>query len=228
MRWLPEGEERTGEGAPYPIAAVLPAIAAMRQVNRGFEALALSADGRRLTLAFQSPLAHPDVTTHAAARHVRLIEIDTETAAVLGQWAYRLEEPAQFRRDLATAELKQSDVKLSEMTRLDGDRLLVLERGSYSTKLYVVRLDPARRLPGEHLRPETRPTLEELSAADDFPLPQLDKQLLFDTDAHPEISKDLEGMTLLDERTLLLVNDNDFGIEGAETTFWRIEFGTAI
>jgi hypothetical protein len=75
---------------------------------------------------------------------------------------------------------------------------------------------------------ETAPTLEQLSARDDFGLPVLDKVLLFDSDHHPEVSADLEGMTLLDARTLLLVNDNDFGIEGASTAFWLVEFAAAI
>jgi hypothetical protein len=224
MRWVPAGEERTVEGAPYPAEALLPAIATMRQVNRGFEALALSADGRELTLAFQSPLAHPDVAAHAAARHVRLMRLDTETGALIGQWAYPLEEPEQFRRDIAEGGFGRSDVKVSELTRIDDQRLLVLERGSHSTKLFVIRLDTDTALPGEHLSVQTRPTLEELSASGDFALPELDKELLFDSDQHPEISRDLEGMTLLDERTLLLVNDNDFGTEGAATVFWRLEF----
>jgi hypothetical protein len=34
----------------------------------------------------------------------------------------------------------------------------------------------------------------------------------------------LEGMVLLAANQLLLVNDNDFGVEGAETAFWRITF----
>ena len=75
---------------------------------------------------------------------------------------------------------------------------------------------------------DTHPTLEQLSASGEFSLPEIDKTLLFDTDHHPEVSKDLEGMTLLDERTLLLVNDNDFGIEGAATTFWRVRFDEPI
>ena len=32
-----------------------------------------------------------------------------------------------------------------------------------------------------------------------------------------------EGLAVLGPRTLLLVNDNDFGIEGVRTRFWRVE-----
>jgi hypothetical protein len=35
-------------------------------------------------------------------------------------------------------------------------------------------------------------------------------------------------MTLLSATELLLVSDNDFGVEGAETSFWRIAFAGAI
>ena len=71
----------------------------------------------------------------------------------------------------------------------------------------------AGELPDEALAPNAR---------------ALAKTLLLDTDDTPEVSADLEGMTLLDERTLLLVNDNDFGIEGVATTFWRVEFAEPI
>lgn len=229
MRWVPEGEAHTVAGASYPTADCLPALAAARHVNRGFEALALSPDGKRLHVAFQSPLAHPDVATHAAARHVRLWTLDAETGALLAHHAYCLDDPAQFRRDAAKkGGLERADVKVSELTCRSDNRLLVLERGSESTKLYRVHLAEEHRLPAEHHLPHTRPTLEELSASDCFDLPVVSKELLFDTDHHPEISADLEGMTLLNERTLLLVNDNDFGIEGAETAFWRIEFAEPI
>lgn len=224
VRWVPQGEAHTVADAPYPTADVLPPIAARRHVNRGFEALALSPDGTTLTLAFQSPLAHPDEEAHASGRHVRLMRLDTETGVLLGQWAYPLEDPEQFRRDAAKGPLARSDLKVSELTTLDEHRLLVLERGSETTKIFIVELTPDLALPPDHALPETRPTLEQLSADGDFPLPVVGKRLLFDTDRHPEVSADLEGMTLLDDRTLLLVNDNDFGIEDAATAFWRVEY----
>jgi hypothetical protein len=228
IRWVPQGEAATVADAPYPTADCLPALAAARHVNRGFEALAISADGKQLHLAFQSPLAHPDVATHAAARHVRLWTLDAENGALIAQHAYQLDDPALFRRDMAKGVLERGDIKVSELTCIGDNRLLVLERGSETTKIYKVELTDACRLPDEHRRAETTPTLEELSASDLFDLPTLNKVLVFDSDHHPEVSADLEGMTLLDERTLLLVNDNDFGIEGAETAFWRVVFGEAI
>jgi hypothetical protein len=223
-RWVPKGEAHTVEGASFAVADVLPAIAAKRHVNRGFEALCLSPDAARLTLAFQSPLAHPDEAAHAEGRHVRLMALDTATGVLLGQWAYPLEEPAQFRRDMAKGSVERSDLKVSELTTLDEQRLLVLERGSESTKIFVVALAEETALPAEHAAVETRPTLEQLSASGEWNLPILAKRLVFDSDLHPEVSADLEGMTLLDDRTLLLVNDNDFGIEDAVTAFWRVEF----
>ena len=228
MRWVPRGAEATVANAPYPCAAVLPELAAARHVNRGFEAIALSNDGRRLHLAFQSPLAHPDEQAHAAARHVRLWTLDTQGGAVVAQYLYELDAPDSFRRDAAEGTLQRSDVKVSETTCLGDNRLLLLERGSATTKLYLVELDPALALPPEHLEVATRPTIEELSASGHLDLPVLRKRLLLSTDDHPEVSRDLEGVALLDERTLLLVNDNDFGIEDAETVFWRVTFDQPI
>jgi hypothetical protein len=228
MRWVPRGAERTVDGAPYPCAAVLPELATRRHVNRGFEGIALSDDGRHLHLAFQSPLAHPDVAAHEAARHVRLWTLDTASGAVLAQYLYPLDEPASFRRDSAEGPLSRSDIKVSELTCVGPGRLILLERGSATTKLYLVELDPACALPPEQLDPATHPNVEELSAIGGLELPVLPKRLLFNTDDHPEVSRDLEGMALLDDRTLLLVNDNDFGIEDAETAFWQVRFAEPI
>jgi hypothetical protein len=228
MRWVPAGAEATVQGAPYPSAAVLPAIATRRHVNRGFEAIALSQDGKRLHLAFQSPLAHPDEETHAAARHVRVWTLDSATGALLAQYLYELDEPATFRRDAAKEPIQRSDLKVSEMACVRPDTMLMLERGSETTKLYLVTLADECRIPDEHADEATQPTIEQLSASGELDLPVLAKRLVLNTDDHPEVSADLEGMAVLDDRTLLLVNDNDFGIEDMKTAFWLVKFEEAI
>lgn len=217
-RLVPEGTEL--DGAAYPVEASLPAIAARRQLNRGFEAIALSPDGQWLFLAFQSPLAHPDEAAHERGRHVRLWRLDATTCEVVAQYLYPLDPPDSFRRD---GPLDRSDLKVSELCFVGSDSLLVLERGSETTKIYKVVPADAMALPPEHLDVATRPTVEELGRGEND-LPVLAKHLLFSSDDAPEIGADLEGMAILSPSELLLVNDNDFGVEGAETGFWRVRF----
>jgi hypothetical protein len=220
-RLIPQGTDL--EGAAYPVDACLPAIAARRQLNRGFEAIALSPDDKWLFVAFQSPLAHPDESAHQQARHVRLWRLDSETGAFDAQYLYPLDPPESFRRDGEKTPLRQSDLKVSELCFAGADSLLVLERGSETTKIYKVAPADSDILPPEHLDVAARPTIEELSAGE-IGLPALAKTLIFSSDDAPEVGADLEGMAILSPSELLLVNDNDFGVEGAETGFWRVRF----
>ncbi|SFS13624.1 esterase-like activity of phytase family protein [Sphingomonas jatrophae] len=222
-RWVPAGTEALFAGAAYPVLGRLLALAARRRLNRGFESLALSDFGTRLHLAFQSPLAHPDERTGRHARHVRLWALDTGTGALKAEHLYPLDAPASFRRDRDAGPVERADVKLCDMAWLGDGRLLVLERISATAKLYLVTLDPQQAADPALSNPATRPSVEEMSAADTLSATILDKQLLLSTDDHPEIGPDLEGIALLGPATLLLVNDNDFGIEGLPTRFWRID-----
>lgn len=225
-RWVPEGMEASFAGAGYPVRAVLPALAAARKLNRGFEGIAVSADGAVLTLAFQSPLAHPDRAAHAASNLLRIWQLDGQTGALLREYAYPLDPPANFRRDAAAGEVAGEDIKVSELLWLGENDLLVLERISRSTRLYRVTLDRTLALSPALARRENRPTLEQLTPADwsAAGLTPLAKTLVLDTDRHPELPGDLEGMVLLAPGELLLSNDSDFGIEGAETEFWLVKF----
>lgn len=224
-RWVPEGCSHWFQGADFPVVEALPAIAARRQFNRGFEGLALSEDETSLYLAFQSPLAHPDEHAHRRGRHVRIWHLKLATGAVVAEYLYPLDEPDTFRRDAELGRMHRSDVKVSELVAIGGNRLLALERGSATTKLYAVALDSEYVIDGAHLNIATRPTLEELSESGEVGgrIPQLVKTLVLTTDDHRQVDADLEGIALLSPRSLLLVNDNDFGIEGVATSFWRID-----
>lgn len=222
-RLVPAGTEAAFSGSRVPVRGALPAVAARRRLNRGFEALAATADGRGLFLAFQSPLAHPDDAAHRAARHVRLWRLDPDTGEVAAEWLYPFDPPETFRRDLEQGVVEWRDLKMSELLPVGGDRLVVLERGSRTTKLYVITPDTAQAVDPAYLDVATRPTLEELSAAGAVDQPVLGKWLVLSSDEHPALGPDLEGMALLPDGSLLLVNDNDFGVEGVATRFWRVE-----
>lgn len=220
LRVVPEGVELPG--AAYPVRASLPALAARRHLNRGFEAVAASPSNRHLYLAFQSPLAHPCREQHEQANHVRLWRLDID-GSVVAQFLYQLDDPATFRRDSAKGDVDRSDIKVCEIVALSDSELLVLERASETSKIYRVILDDGLALGDEHLRVDTRPTIEMLST-DGAALPELGKELLFTSDDWPEVDADIEGMAPLDERTLLIVSDNDFGCEGKQTRFYRLTF----
>lgn len=214
-RWVPEGCGAGYAGASYPVRETLPAIAARRRLNRGFEALALRGDDR-LVLMFQSPLANPDIKASKRADHVRLWSLDARTGTVDGEWLYPLEPAEAFRRDKGA---KPGKRKVSEITALGDGSFLVLERVSQSTKLFRIRLEDG----GSAIDLSLDPSLEQRSAKRQA-IASLTKELILDTDDHPEIGADLEGVTRLGPHELLIVNDNDFGCEGAVTRFWRVRF----
>jgi len=220
MRLVPQGVELPK--ADYPVRPSLPALAAKRHLNRGFEAVAASPSNERLYLVFQSPLAHPTHEEHLQARHVRLWELDA-AGGVLAQYLYPLDDPQSFRRDNAERRIERSDLKVCEILATTERELLVLERATDTCKIYRVEVAPDLALPAEHLEVETRPTVEQLSCAG-ADLPALSKELLFTSDDWPQVGADIEGMALLDSSTLLLASDNDFGCEGKQTRFYRLTF----
>ena len=225
-RWVPRGMAQSFIGAGYPVREVLPAIAAARKLNRGFEGIAASADGSVLYAALQSPLAHPDRAAHRASDLLRIWELSAADGALLGEHIYPLDPPESFRRDCAASRVRKDDVKVAELQLNSSGELLVMERVTQTTKIYRTRLSPSTRAPAGLSDPDTRPTLEQRTRADLVAagVPLLEKTLILSSDDHPELCADLEGMVLLGERQLLLANDSDYGVDGAETQFFLAEW----
>jgi len=208
------------------VRATLPSIARHRRPNRGFEAIALSSDGRHLHVFFQSALSHPDRAASEQGRRARLWTLDARTGRLLAQHLYPFDSPRSFTRDARAGEADAAGLKICDATSAGPGRLLVLERISRSAKVYLVALDARAKTPARYLRPSTRPTLEQTTGGQlaASGVPQLRKILVFSTDDVPRIDRDFEGLALLSARQLLLVTDNDFGVEGARTRFWRVTF----
>jgi hypothetical protein len=186
-RWRPQGLTLPGA------EDLLPARAAERRMNRGFEGVAASPDGRWLYAAFQSALDRPG----ADRRLTQIWKLDALTGVLAGEFDYPFDPPASFTADAAAGPVGPADLKICELAALGYDRLLVLERISRSARIYRIDLSGGRTLT---------------------------KTLLFSTDEAGGIAPDLEGMVLMSDRELILATDNDFGVEGAETRFYRLRF----
>ena len=201
--------------ADYPVVEGLPAILARRQSNRGIESLAGTPDGETLYAIVQNPLANPDAAAYRAARNSRVLRYEPGSNRVTGEWVYPLDAPQSFRLDPSDA---QNDPRISEAAWLGPDRLLVLERTEKTTKLFEVRLNDATDISGSRWDDAaTRPTLEQSNDLTGTGVVPLAKRLVLDSADHPELPVKLEGIALLPDGTLMLINDDDFGISGERT-----------
>ncbi|MFG1461349.1 esterase-like activity of phytase family protein [Xanthobacter sp. DSM 24535] len=225
-RLVPEGLADRLKGADYEVVPVLPAILARRALNHGIESLAVSPDGAFLYALMQGALANPDTAAADRSPLARLIKLDRKTGAVVGSYAYRASAPADFKADASEKKQDQSDVKMSEMVAVGPDRLLVLERIDKTTKLFLVDLAGAATLPPGIDAASTPPTLEQI-APSDFArngITPLAKTLILDSDLLKDLPAKIEGVAVLSDRELVLVNDSDFGIKGDTTQMRRVRF----
>ncbi len=213
-RHVPRGTEGDFAGARYETIGSLPAILAKRQANRGIESMAVSPDERFLYFVMQNPLANPDAAAYRQARNARLFKIERATMRPAGEYVYTLDDPQSFRRDPSKV---QSDPRISEMMAIGLDRLIVLERSEQTTKLHEIELAGATNISGSKWDDAaTQPTLEQSDAAAAGITP-VKKTLRFDTTDFPKIVGKTEGMALLGDGALAIINDDDFGISGGRT-----------
>lgn len=221
--------------ADYPVQGLLPDIIKKRKLNRGIESLALSPDESHLYFSMQSPLANPDKAAYAASRHVRIFKLalsDGEISSVEGEYVYRLDTPDTFTDEEGKGDVgkKQSDIKISEMLAVGEDDLIVLERASKVTKFYRVDLSTGdniyntdiARVAVENNEDTNAKTLESVFDLASHNARALAKTLTFNTltDMPEGMSapSKIEGIAHLDDEYVLLINDNDFGIKGDEST----------
>lgn len=223
-RLVPQGSASNFKDADYEVIASLPAILRQRGPNRGFEGLALAADERSLFVAMQSPLANPDGNAMRQSRHVRLFQIALPGGETMGEYLYDLSETGQFGADNDGRERLPYHVQISEIVTIGPDRLLVLERVEKTARLYVIELSESALIPAIFDNIDWSPGLESLSS--DALLARgvapLKKTLILDTDQIFGLPAKIEGIALLDSSEMLLINDNDFGIDGVRTQLFKI------
>ena len=101
---------------------------------------------------------------------------------------------------------------------LGNDRLLVLERTDKTTKLHEVELKGATNILATRWDDmSTSPTLEQQNDLGSINLTPVSKTLRFDSADYPEAPNKLEGLAIMGDGALAMINDNDFGIKGDPT-----------
>ncbi|MFH8773326.1 esterase-like activity of phytase family protein [Streptomyces sp. NPDC017958] len=212
-RYVPKGLTLTG--ADYPVVEALPSVLLHRKINRGFEGLAQLPCGD-LVIALQSPLSLPDTAAGEASRTTRLLRFSPRKQAVTAEYAYRF-DPVNV---VDPGEDDTSELKISSVVAVGGDRLLVEERTDKAARLQLVRLgQKADILGGPWDDDTTSPSLEQLDDPAAAGVPVLNKRLVVDLGKVSGVPGKIEGIARVDHDTLALLNDNDFGMTDGAGAF---------
>lgn len=207
-RYVPKGVSLVG--ADYPVIEALPAAYAQRKGNRGFEGMTISKDEKTIFIVLQSPLSAPDKNTGDRSRTTRIVKFDIPSASVTGEYVFRQEISTEFN---PRPKMKQTEMKLSGVAAIDGETLLVLERTDWAFAVYRVNLTAATNIAGSVWSNQNGPTsLEFFAEPTDVNVVPAAKSLLFHSSKLSNMPEKVEGLTIVDNTTLAIANDNDFDV----------------
>ncbi len=225
QRYIPKGAHAAA-GLPVPAAGVagalgieaLPAVLGQRRQNRGMEAIAIR-DGKIYGFV-QSPLRNPVASTNGqlnARQTVRIVEFDPATLQTR-QFLYLMDNPASTGATDTRADKLGDATATPEgflVVERDDDSLSTSDLSVITKKVYAFSLNGATPITDANDITYGGKTLDqmtpaELTAAGIAPIA---KTLEVDLAAagYADVQK-VEGLALLDDGRLAVINDNDFQV----------------
>ncbi|WP_341675811.1 esterase-like activity of phytase family protein [Niveibacterium sp. SC-1] len=200
-------------------ASDLPLILSKRRVNRGMEGLTLDKASGKLYGMLQSPIDDGKATPPGGsadnirnvAKFARWLEFDptTETSKL---FAYPI-NGADYDKD------RTGNAKMSDLVSLGNGKFIVVEQGSAKdgtvhNRLMLVEIPAgATNIAGLGSDLEKSSiTTAPVNAADYSTVVTLKKTQLLDLNAAGWLAEKAEGLSIVDDNTLALINDNDFGL----------------
>lgn len=185
------------------IAGGLPEIPKWRQPNRGFEGLTRMPDGR-IIAAVQSTL---DIhgKNRDKALFTRLLAFNPETG-----------KTAMYGYPVNSTYKKNSDAKIGDIVALDNNHILVIEQGKDSqgkmhNTIYKVSLADATDLSPFDYN-DNYPELSDFEGLVKKGIILAKKTEVADLRQLGWMAEKAEGLALIDNQTIAIINDNDFGI----------------
>lgn len=198
----------------YSPGVELPAVIAKRQPNRGCEGLAITPNGKIYAMV-QSTLDVPDAAAKSVkdkALFTRIVEIDrtNEAAPTTRTLAYPL-NPADWQDG------KSGKAKLGDLVAVDNTHFLIIEQGAFKdnlihNKIFLVDITDASDIGAKkngELELETIITNAGLISAG---VKTTKKSLIGDLRDYGWLLEKTEGLALIDNQTIALINDDDFGL----------------
>ncbi|MEI8135493.1 MAG: esterase-like activity of phytase family protein [bacterium] len=197
--------------SPYQISGkeiLFDSAYAKRRANRGFEGIAVTPSGQIMAL-LQSSANNPNSEAGENSRVQRLLEIDPKTGK--SKTYVYLHEPK-------TENIREKDWKIGDMTTINENEFLVIEhavrKGEDSKKVYIIDKSAATPITSDNFGGKTLEQLDDAAGLEASHIKPVQKKLFLDLLANgwdPKLEKP-EGITIVNDSTIAVCNDNDFGI----------------
>ncbi|MDX1912878.1 MAG: esterase-like activity of phytase family protein, partial [Saprospiraceae bacterium] len=179
-----------------------------RRPNRGFEGVAYTPNGKIYAI-LQSPSSNPNLTVGNATRLHRILEIDPASGTF---------KTFVYEHDPVLGEIRSRDWKIGDLTAINNEEFLVLEhaeRNGWNAKnIYKFSLAGATPVTTDNFNGLTLEQLDNAVNAAAAGVQVVQKELFLDLlELGWERQHDKpEGLAIVNDSTLAVINDNDFGI----------------
>jgi len=205
-RLVPQGSDLKGVG--YDVRQVLPPVLLRRKDNRGFEGVAISPEGGTVFAIMQSPLSIPNNDAGEASRSLRVVAVDVSADPRTAAMYLYQTEPAS-----AVGAGRQDAIKVGDLAAVSSMRLLVTERDSGGAASYrkVYQIDLSAATDIKDMAFAQKP-LEQMSDGDidRAGVIPVAKRAVVDLGVMGFDHELVEGLTLVDDSTIAVINDNNF------------------
>lgn len=179
-----------------------------RRANRGFEGIAYTPNGKIFAL-LQSPLNNPTAAAGNVSRIHRLVELDPATGAM---------RTFVYVHDPVLGQIRSQDWKIGDLAAVNNEEFLVLEhaeRNGWNAKnIYKFSIAGATPLSTENFGGQTLEQLNNEAGLAANGIVPVQKTLFLDLlELGWERQHDKpEGLAIVNDSTVAVINDNDFGI----------------
>ncbi|CAL2079065.1 conserved protein of unknown function precursor containing a type A C-terminal secretion signal [Tenacibaculum sp. 190524A02b] len=220
-RYVPAGTSNLGTTV-QPVgtygAETLPKVYSKRRANRGFEAIAYDKEADIIYAFIQTPMYNPDSSTKNQSDVIRILGVNAANGTPVSEYVYVLER----NRDAGFAHSRVD--KIGDAVYAGNGKFYVLERDSSNPEdvggkkyVYSIDINYATNTLGKNYTKQLEEfTTDELIAEGITPVV---KHKVTNLPSIGYVSSDKpEGLALLPEGKLAVLNDNDFGVAGAGIT----------
>lgn len=183
-----------------------------RKNNRGFEGIAITPNGKIYAI-IQSPILYPTKTVGEATKVHRILEIDPTTNATR-MLAYLNDGIIGAS---GSNQIRLRDWKIGDMAAINNNEFLVLEaalRGTTDIKrMYKIDISAATAVTSDLYNGKTLEALVDEAGLTANGIVPVSKTLFMDLLANgwPATLEKAEGLAIIDESTIAIGNDNDYG-----------------